>query len=83
VRAYANRSLHVPLHRLSRNSFLLAACLLVLTIQVAIPFVPALADAFRATPLALGEWAIVALVALAPAVLAEAVRTARGRTWVA
>jgi Ca2+-transporting ATPase len=83
VRAYANRSLHVPLHRLGRNTFLIAACVLVLAIQVAMPFVPALADAFRATPLTLDDWAIVAAVALAPAFLAEIVRTARGRVWVA
>jgi magnesium-transporting ATPase (P-type) len=83
VRAYANRSLHVPLRRLGRNTVLLGACLLVLVIQVLIPFVPVLADAFRASPLALGEWVIVAVVALAPAVVAEIVRSARGRVWVA
>jgi magnesium-transporting ATPase (P-type) len=83
VRAYSNRSLHVPLHRLNRNGFLLAACVLVVAIQVLIPFVPALADAFRATPLAMEDWLIVAVVAFAPAVLAEIVRTTRGRVWVA
>ncbi len=77
VRAYANRSLHVPIHRLDRNTFLLAACVLVLVIQVLIPHIPPLADAFRATPLDVGEWLLVAVVALAPAVLAEVVRTAR------
>jgi hypothetical protein len=56
---------------------------LVVVIQVLIPFVPVLADAFRATPLGAEDWLIVAVVALAPAVLAEIVRTARGRVWVA
>jgi len=83
VRAYANRSLTEPLHRLSTNGFLLLACVLALAVQVIIPFVPPLAEAFRATPLALDDWAIVALIALAPAVVAEAYRTVRRSTWVA
>jgi Ca2+-transporting ATPase len=83
VRAYANRSLTVPLHRLGRNSFLLLAGLLVLAIQVAIPHIPPLATAFRATPLEPDDWLIVAVVALAPALVAEVVRTVRGRLWIA
>ncbi|HSK51624.1 MAG TPA: cation-transporting P-type ATPase, partial [Clostridia bacterium] len=83
VRAYANRSLHVPLHRLGRNGFLLGAGLVVIAIQVLMPFVPPLAEAFQATPLTLDEWATVAAVALTPAVAAEAIRTVRGRPWVA
>ena len=83
VRAYANRSLRTPLHRLPPNTFLLAAALIVVAIQVAIPFVPPLAEAFRATPLALNEWLVVAAVALAPAVVAEVWRTLRGTRWVA
>ena len=83
MRAYANRSLTVPLHRLGRNTFLLLTALLVLAIQVAIPYVPPLAEAFRATPLEPDDWAHRAVVALAPAVLAEVVRTVRGRMWIA
>jgi Ca2+-transporting ATPase len=83
VRAYSNRSLRIPIHRLAPNWFLLAAGLLVITIQALIPQVPILAEAFRASPLDAGDWALVALIALAPAVLAEIVRTATGRTWIA
>jgi hypothetical protein len=42
-----------------------------------------LAEAFRASPLSLEELGLVALVALAPAVLAEIIRTLRPRVWVA
>ncbi len=82
VRANANRSLRVPIHRLAPNGFLLAAGLLVIAVQGAIPQIPILADAFRASPLDAAEWAIVAVIALAPALLAETVRTVTGRTWV-
>jgi Ca2+-transporting ATPase len=67
VRAYANRSLRIPIHRLALNSILLAAGLLVITIQALIPQVPILAEAFRASPLDAGDWARVAVIALAPA----------------
>jgi P-type Ca2+ transporter type 2C len=83
ARAYANRSLAIPVHRLRANSVLAAACLAVVAIQAAIPYVPPLAEAFRATPPDVVEWALVAIVALAPGVLAEVVRTVRGVTWVA
>jgi Ca2+-transporting ATPase len=83
VRAYANRSLTLPVTRLARNGFLLLACLVVVTVQVGIPYVPQLALAFHASPLSLAEWALVGVLALLPAVLAEAVRTSRGREWVA
>jgi magnesium-transporting ATPase (P-type) len=83
VRANANRSLRIPTHRLPLNRFLLAAGLIVIGVQIAIPQIPLLAEAFRATPLDASDWAIVAAIALAPAVLAEVVRTATGRTWVA
>jgi Ca2+-transporting ATPase len=83
VRAYANRSLTQPLHRLSANRVLLVACLAVIVIQAAIPLVPALADAFRAVPLTLPEWGLVAAIALAPALLAEVIRATRRTTWVA
>jgi len=83
VRAYSNRSLTIPLHRLGRNTFLLLTGLVVLAIQIAIPYLPPFAEAFHATPLEPDDWAIVALVALAPAVLAEVIRTVRGRPWIA
>jgi Ca2+-transporting ATPase len=82
VRAYANRSLSLSVLRLGRNTFLAAACLLVVAIQAAIPYLPPLADAFRATPLAIGEWGIVFAIALAPAMAADVIRRL-GRTWVA
>jgi len=83
VRAYANRSLTNPITRLGANWVLLAACLVGLAVQVMIPYVPALADAFRATPLDAGEWLLVVLIALAPALLAELMRSRRGKVWVA
>jgi len=85
VRAYWNRSVREPIHRLGRNGFLLGACLAAVAVQVLIPYVPVLADAFRATPLDAGEWVIVVVVAFAPAAFAEVVRTlGRGRVlWVA
>jgi Ca2+-transporting ATPase len=83
VRAYANRSLTRPVVTLRPNVLLATACLLVVAVQIAIPYIPPFADAFRATPLDTSDWAIVALIALAPAVLAEAIRAASGREWVA
>jgi Ca2+-transporting ATPase len=84
VRAYANRSLTLPLEDLPRNTFLATACLLVIVIQALIPVVPGLSGAFHATPLDALEWGLVAIVALAPAVLAWAVRSRRlGIVWVA
>ena len=83
VRAYANRSLTNPVMRLGTNSFLIVICLAALGVQALIPYVPALADAFRATPLDAAQWLLVLTIALAPAVVAELVRTLRGRLWVA
>ena len=85
VRAYWNRSLRVPIHRLGVNGFLLAACVGAVLIQAVIPHVPLVAEAFRAVPLATADWLLVALVAVAPAALAEIIRTVgRGRiAWVA
>ena len=83
VRAYANRSLRIPVFRIGRNGFLVLGAIGVAVIQLVIPFVPVLADAFRASPLDLEEWALVAVIALLPAIVAELIR-ARGRTvWVA
>jgi Ca2+-transporting ATPase len=84
VRAYANRSIREPVHRLRSNGFLLFACAAAIGIQIVIPYLPALADAFRATRLDPLDWAFVAVVAVLPAVLAEVIRTLRpGTTWVA
>lgn len=84
VRAYANRSLTQPLHRLGINLFLAGACLTVVAVQTAIPFVPFLAEAFRAVPLSAAEWLIVAAVAVAPALTAELVRSRQAPVvWVA
>jgi Ca2+-transporting ATPase len=82
IRAYANRSLVVPVHRLRVNGFLAIAVLLVIAAQAAVPYLAPLADAFRASPLSPGEWGLVACVALAPAVAAQVAR-AMGRRWVA
>jgi Ca2+-transporting ATPase len=83
VRAYANRSLRIPVLRVGRNGFLLAGALLVVVIQLAIPFVPGVSEAFRASPLDLEEWLLVASVALLPAVAAEAIRFTGRTVWVA
>ena len=79
VRAYWNRSVHQPIHRLGRNGFLLGACVAAVAIQALIPYVPPLAEAFRATPLDAADWLLVALIAFAPAVVAEVVALARAR----
>ncbi len=85
VRAYWNRSVREPIHRLGRNGLLLTACVAAVAIQVLIPYVPVLADAFHATPLDAVDWLIVAIVAFLPAALAEVVRwRGQGRAvWVA
>ncbi len=83
VRATANRSLHIPIHRLPVNWFLIGAGAVVIAIQALIPMVPLLAEAFRATPLDATDWTIVVVIALAPALLAEVVRSATGRAWIA
>jgi Ca2+-transporting ATPase len=83
VRAYGNRSLTEPLHRLSRNGFLLGAAVVTVVVQVAMPYVPALADAFRAQPLDARDWLLVAGVAFAPFLLAQLLRVRGRRLWVA
>ncbi|HEX5579402.1 MAG TPA: HAD-IC family P-type ATPase, partial [Candidatus Limnocylindria bacterium] len=82
VRAYANRSLTVPVHRLSTNGFLALAAVVAVVVQLAIPDIAPLADAFRATPLSPAEWVVVAVVALAPALVAQLARLA-GHRWIA
>ncbi len=83
VRANANRSLSHPVLLRRPNFLLLLGGLLCLGIQVAIPFVPPVRDAFAATPLDAFDWLLVAAIALAPAVVAEAYRAIRHRPWVA
>jgi magnesium-transporting ATPase (P-type) len=84
VRAYANRSLAHPVHRLAPNGFLALACAAAVGMQIVIPLVPFLAEAFAAVPLSALEWGIVAAIALAPALVAEVVRrTGRAGEWVA
>jgi hypothetical protein len=63
--------------------FLAAACLVTILIQVAIPFIPPLAEAFLATPLAPSEWALVVVIALAPAIVADFIRRSGRGPWVA
>ena len=82
ARAYANRSVSQSIFKLRLNGFLALACLVGAVTQVAIPFVPPLADAFHASPLDAEEWIIVAVIALAPGIVAELLRR-MGRTWVA
>jgi P-type Ca2+ transporter type 2C len=83
VRAYADRSIGQPIHRLGPNVLLGLTAIAAVVIQVAIPYVPALADAFRAVVLSPGDWLLVLVVALLPAVVAELVRTLRPGVWVA
>jgi Ca2+-transporting ATPase len=83
VRAYANRSLRFPVLRIAPNQALLVGGLGVVAIQAAIPFIPGVREAFRATPLDLEEWLLVAAVALAPALVAEIARARRHVAWVA
>jgi Ca2+-transporting ATPase len=83
VRAYANRSIREPVHRLGRNGVLLAACIGTVVIQALIPYIPPIRDAFRAIPLDPFDWLLVAVVAVLPAILAETIRTVRRSVWVA
>ena len=85
VRAYFNRSVREPVLRLGSNAFLAAICVAAVAVQVAIPFVPPLAEAFRATTLDGLDWLLVIGIAFAPAVVSEVVRrSADGRiSWVA
>ncbi|MGD0017947.1 MAG: cation-transporting P-type ATPase [Candidatus Limnocylindrales bacterium] len=83
VRANANRSLAYPVLLRRPNALLLAGGIACVAVQVVIPFVPALSDAFQATPLDAFDWLLVAIVALAPALFAEAYRAIRHRPWVA
>jgi Ca2+-transporting ATPase len=83
VRANANRSLAYPVLLRRPNALLLAGGILCVAIQVVIPFVPPVRDAFHATPLDATDWLLVAGIALAPALVAEIYRAVRHKTWVA
>ncbi|MGZ6340363.1 MAG: cation-translocating P-type ATPase, partial [Candidatus Limnocylindrales bacterium] len=83
VRANANRSLRYPVILLRPNRFLLLGALVAIVVQVAIPYLPPIADAFHATPLDLTDWTLVVGIALLPAVVAEALRFVGRWTWVA
>ena len=52
-------------------------------VQLAIPSVPPIAEAFRVTPLYVVDIAMVAVLALAPAVLAEILGARARVVWVA
>ena len=82
IRAYANRSLTISTLRLPLNAFMAGAAVVVIAIQAAIPFIPPLAEAFRASPLDPVEWGLVAAIGLAPAVFADLARRT-GHVWVA
>jgi P-type Ca2+ transporter type 2C len=83
VRANANRSLAYPVLLRRPNLLLLAGGILCIVVQVAIPFVPAVRDAFEATQMDAFDWLLVAVIALAPALFAEIYRAVRHRPWVA
>jgi P-type Ca2+ transporter type 2C len=82
ARAYGNRSLTTPTTRLAPNRLLATASMLVVGIQLLIPSVPVLADAFRASRLDPMEWVIAGSIALAPLAAADLIRRS-GRAWVA
>jgi len=82
VRAYANRSLTLPVWRLPRNGFLLSVAIATVVVQVAIPYLPAVASAFHAMPLDPAEWLVVLALAFLPATVAQLVRALTGREWV-
>jgi hypothetical protein len=68
---------------LGRNGFLVAACVAAAVLQLVIPYVGPLAEAFRATPLDPVDLMLVAVVAVGPAMVADLIRR-QGRTvWVA
>ena len=83
IRANANRSLSYPVLLRRPNALLLAGGIFCIAVQVAIPFVPAIRDAFQATQLDAFDWLLVAVIALAPAAFAELYRALRHRPWVA
>jgi Ca2+-transporting ATPase len=83
IRANANRSLAYPVLLRRPNALLLLGGVVCVTLQVAMPFIPGVSDAFQATPLDAMDWLLVAVIALAPALFAEAYRGIRRKPWVA
>jgi len=83
VRANANRSLRFPVLRRRPNPLLLAGAAITLAVQLAIPYIPAIGGPFHATVLDLTDWALVAVVALLPAAVAEVLRATGRFSWVA
>jgi len=83
IRANANRSLSYPVLLRRPNALLLAGGVMCVVMQIAIPFVPPLQEAFQATPLDAFDWLLVGIVALTPALVAEVYRAVRHRPWVA
>jgi hypothetical protein len=71
------------LHRLASNRVLIAACVMTVVVQAAIPLLPPVAAAFDATPLDALDWLLVAVIALAPVLVSESVRVSRRGPWVA
>jgi Ca2+-transporting ATPase len=82
VRANMNRSLRYPVTKLPPNLYLLVGAAVTIIIQVAIPYLPAIAGVFHASPLGAVDWLVVAIVAILPAAAAEIIRRT-GRVWVA
>ncbi len=82
VRANLNRSIRYPVTRLPPNRYLLWGAAATIAVQAAIPYVPLAAEAFDATALGVADWLVIAVVAVIPAVAAEAARRS-GRVWVA
>jgi Ca2+-transporting ATPase len=82
VRANANRSLTRPITQTGINPILAIASVMVIAIHLVIPYIPALAEAFHATPLEPDDLFLAAGVAMVPAVLADVMRRT-GRIWVA
>jgi Ca2+-transporting ATPase len=83
VRAYANRSLDHPVSGLSMNRFLLVACVVMGLIQLSIPYIAPLAETFRASPLDPTELALIAVIAVVPAIAADVIRRLTRTVWVA
>lgn len=83
IRAYSNRSLLTPVTRLPANVFLSTVCLITILVQIVIPFVPPLSEAFRASLLSPWEWVLVTGVAVLPALVAELLRRMGRGPWVA
>ena len=74
VLVFSIRSGAAAFHRASRNNGLLAAVGASLAVVVLVVYVPALRDPFGTVPLGVGAAAVVAALALAPALVAESLK---------